>query len=80
MQDTLTLITAESLVEHFNQFKRKRLRKRDFTVERLRHEMGWAVDLNCIQYFSRSNEPAIAEFLAKQQAERERAVRMVLGN
>jgi hypothetical protein len=80
MQDRLTVISAESLVEHFNQFKRKKLRKRDFTAERLALETRWAVDLNCIQYFSRSHEPAIAEFLAKQQAEHARAVQLLLGN
>jgi hypothetical protein len=80
MQDRLIIISAESLIEHFNKFKRKKLRKRDFTVENLTSETRWAVDLNCIQYFSRSNEPAIAEFLAKQRAEHERAVQLLLAN
>lgn len=78
MSDKLTLISAEQLVDHFNQFKRKKLRKRDFTSERLASETRWAVDMFVIRYYGRDNEPLIADFLASQKAEHTRAVQILL--
>ena len=78
MPEILTIVTAEQLVAHFNTFKSKKLRKRDFTEDNLRAQTAWAVNMNLIRYFSRENEPAIKAHLDAQRLEHTKAVQMLL--
>ena len=78
--DNFVVVSAQQLVSDFNEFRRKKLRKRDFTAERIRQETAWAVNLNCIQYSSREHEPKVAEFLATQRTEHDKAVAIIMSN
>ena len=72
------VISAQELVSNFNEFRRRKLRKRDFTYDRIHQETAWAVNLNCIQYYGRSDEPEVAKLLARQHAEHEQAIKLIL--